>query len=187
MISRTIAKVLTLTSILFAISTGSVSSAPKLSLTTAVHNVVVPLQVFDIIITTPTRGFVWNFTVDLTGKDPGSDRFNLVVDASGSSREGSVPLVALFSDQNLTKWLSTSLTTHSSQELAYWATEQFPPFPGGAVNFGASTLTFLPPVGGTYHVVAVNPVSYFGNAPGVTTNLHFEIHGQETWTTTSVD
>ena len=78
--------------IILAASLTTVASSPKISLNAITHSISIPLQTFDIIVTTPTRALVWNFTVDLTGKDAGSDRFNLVVDASGGTNQ-QVPLV----------------------------------------------------------------------------------------------
>ncbi|SRR5712692_2841116 len=103
--------------IVLAASMTTVASSPKISLYVTTHARSIPLQTFDIVIATSTRAFVWNFTVDLTGKDAGSDGFNLVVDASGGTNQ-QVPLVLLFSDQNLTQWLSEPLSTHGAQELA---------------------------------------------------------------------
>ena len=188
MITRTAAKVLVIGTLLLAISTGTAYSAPKISLLTSVHTRIIPLQIYDLVITTPTRGLVWNFTVDLSSKDPGSDRFNLVVDGSGSTAQ-QVPLVALFSDQNLTQWLSQPLTTHVTQELAYSAfvpTSYNSYITGSQVIAGAETMTFFPPSSGLYHVVTLNPNAFENLIPGVQATIHMEIHGQETWTTTTV-
>jgi hypothetical protein len=188
LITRTIAKVFAIGVLVLAILTGTVSSAPKTTLTTTVHTNIIPLQVYDLVITTPTRGFAWNFTVDLTGKDPGSDRFNLVVDASGSTAQ-QVPLVVLFSDANLTQWLSEPLTTHNTQELAYSAyvpTSYNSFITGNQVIAGAETMTFFPPASGLYHVITLNPNAFENLTPGVQATIHMEIHGQETWTTTTI-
>lgn len=175
--------------ILLSASITTVASSPKITLTIAPHKAMIPLQTYDIIITTPTRAFIWNFTVDLTGKDIGSDRFNLVVDASASTA-AQIPLIVLFSDQNLTTWLSEPLTTHGAQELAYSA------FVPASYNSAlgafsqtiasAETMTFLPLASGIYHVVVLNPNAFGNYVAGAQASIHLEIHGDEAWTTTTL-
>jgi len=175
--------------ILLAASMSTVASSPKISLNVTPHKTTIPLQIYDIIITTPTRAFVWNFTVDLTGKDIGSDRFNLVVDASASTG-AQVPLIILFSDQNLTTWLSEPLSTHGAQELAYSA------FVPASYNSAlgafsqaiasAETMLFFPPASGIYHIAVLNPNAFGNYVAGVQASIHVEIHGDETWATTTI-
>ena len=174
--------------IILAASLTTVASSPKISLNAITHSISIPLQTFDIILTTPTRAFVWNFTVDLTGKDAGSDRFNLVVDASGGTNQ-QVPLVLLFSDQNLTQWLSEPLTTHGAQELAiaaYVPTIFYSYIAGGQTIGSAVTIPFRPLASGVYHVAVLNPNVFENLVAGVQATIHLEIHGGETWTTTTV-
>jgi len=174
--------------ILLTASMRPVSSSPKISLNVTPHKTTIPLQIYDIIITTPTRAFVWNFTVDLTGKDVGSNRFNLVVDASGGTNQ-QVPLVLLFSDQNLTQWLSEPLATHGAQELAIAAFVPSPFFSyiAGSQTIGSAvTITFFPYGGGIYHIAILNPNVFENLTPGVQATIHAEIHGDETWTTTTI-
>ncbi len=183
------------TSVLLAVVGGMslipATATPKLSVTSTLHTTTIPLQIYNPVLTTPTRAFVWNFSVNLAGKDVGSDRFNLVVDASGVSPEGSVPLLLLFSDRNLTDWLSAPLTAHSGQQFAYagFAPSTFatPTPPSGlASTASAITIDFMPAASGTYHIVAMNPDAFANLVPGVQANVHFEIHGYEIWTTTIV-
>src|SRR5438034_10528387 len=174
--------------IILAASLTTVASSPKISLNAITHSISIPLQTFDIIVTTPTRAFVWNFTVDLTGKDAGSDRFNLGVDASGGTNQ-QVPLVLLFSDQNLTQWLSEPLATHGAQELSIAAFVPSPFFSyiAGSQTIGSAvTITFFPYGGGIYHIAILNPNVFENLTPGVQATIHAEIHGDETWTTTTI-
>ncbi len=174
--------------LLFAVLIFPVPASPKLSFTTTFHTATIPLQVFDIVLTTPTPAFVWNFTANLTGKDVGSDKLSLVVDVGGGAIP---PLLLLFSEQNLTAWLSTPLTTHSGQQLAYWAAVPNPfaalgPTASGGSRGTADTINFSPPASGTYHILVLNPNAFENLVPGVSANVHFEIHGYETWTTTII-
>ena len=154
------------------------------SLTTTLHVSPIPLQSFNITIFTPNPAFVWNFTVSLTGKDVGSDRFNLVLETGGD--DGIPLLLLLFSDQNLTAWLTAPVTLSSGQELALWAAS---PIPFAVVNNQRATvdsLNFNPPVSGTYHIAVVNPDAFCGCVAGVPSTFHFKAHGYETWTTTII-
>ena len=165
------------------------TASPRLSLSQTLHASTIPLQVYDVVLTTPTRAFVWNFTVSFVGKDTGSDRFNLVIDAAASTA-AQVPLVLLFSDQNLTEWLATTLTTHNSQELAYaaWVPSSYNSALGAfsqAIGSGV-TATFFPLASGGYHIVVMNPNAFLNLVPGVQASLHVEIHGFEAWTTTTI-
>ena len=173
----------TISLVIFAVVIAPVPASPKLSLMTAPHITPMPLQVFDIVLTTPTRAFIWNFTANLAGKDVGSDRFSFVVDVGGGGNTNP-PLLLLFSDQNLTTWLSSPLTIHSGQELAYWAVIPMPSF--GLPLGTADTVNFSPPASGTYHIVILNPNAFENSVPGVPANVHIEIHGYETWTTTII-
>ncbi len=112
--------------ILFAIVTAPASAPPKFSLMSTLHSRPIPLEVRDLVLVTPTRAFVWNFTVDFTGKDGGSDRFDFVLDVVSTT------LVAVMSDSNLTAWLSSPLNVSSTQRLSYSAI-------GSPVAFGSST------------------------------------------------
>ena len=174
--------------VLLAASMSTAASSPKISLTVTRHATTIPLQLFDIVITTPTRAFVWNFTVDLTGKGVGSDNFNLVVDASGGTNQ-QVPMVLLFSDLNLTQWLSAPLTTHGAQELAIaaYVPSPFYSYIGGGQTIGSAvTISFLPLASGIYHIAVLNPNAFENLVAGVQATIHLEIHGDETWTTTTV-
>ncbi len=163
---------------------GSVSQTSNLNnqkVNTTVHTNPIPLQVFDITVVTP-RAFVWNFTVDFTGKDAGSETFTLVIDYAGAQ------LVLLMSEKNLTDWLSSPLTVHSGQRLAFSAFTNPSPICAGTspspICTGTVTLNFRPPASGSYHLVFV-PYGFLGTVPGVQT-LHIEVHGLQTWTTTTI-
>src|SRR2546428_5201941 len=161
----------------------TVKPAPP-TLTSVLHVSPIPLQTFDITMFTPTPAFVWNFTVSLTGKDAGSDGFDFVLDTLPSPTNpgaGIPPFVALFSDQNLTQWLSTPLTiidpvrgfevTHSTQELAISV------FGGGSgtVTVGVFTMTFHPTLNGTYHIAFLNPTVFENLIAGVASTIHVDV------------
>jgi hypothetical protein len=166
-----------------------VTASPRLSLTSTFHVSPLPLQIYDIVLTTPTPAFVWNLTANLNGKDAGSDKFSLIVDVGGGAIP---PLLLLLSDRNLTSWLSTPLTTHGGQELAYWAAVPNPFAAAGPIASGTGsrgtgdTINFSPPASGTYHIAILNPNAFQNMVPGVSSNVHVEIHGTETWTTTTI-
>ena len=159
---------------------------PPITLITTLHTNPIPLETFDLTIVTPTRWFLWNFTVDLAGKDVGSDRFDLVVDAATAVGFGDYPspLILLFSDQNLTTWLSMPLTPHSGQRLAYAAFTPTFLEPGDGTRIESVTINFLPPANGIYHIVIMTQFAFQAIVPGVESRLHIEIHGYETWTMT---
>lgn len=158
------------------------TSAPlKLSLNVTLHAVQIPLQVYDPVLTTPTRAFVWNFTVNLTGKDVGRDQFSFVMDIKGTN------YMLLLSDQNLTAWLASSASKDGSN-LAYWASTpgSFTINEGGTYNpHSIDALNFAPPSSGTYHIAFANPTAFQGVVNGVASSMHVEIRGYETWTTTA--
>ncbi len=162
-----------------SLSVSQTSNLNDQKVNTTVHTDPIPLQVFDVTVVTP-RAFVWNFTADFAGKDAGSNTFTLVIDYSGAS------LVLLMSEKNLTDWLSSPLTVHSGQRLAFSAFTN--PFPICAATCSETSLTatlnFRPPASGSYHLVFV-PIGFLGTVPGVQT-LHIEVHGLQTWTTTTI-
>jgi hypothetical protein len=160
-----------------------VSAPHQLTLLSTLHTSSIALQVFDVQVTTPTRAFVWNFTVNLSGKDVGSDRFTLVLDIRGSTT------AFLFSDQNLTAWLSAPALISNGTNLSLSALDAgvfVDSNQGGAVMHSIGTLCCLAAASGRYHVAIVNPTAYGNVINGVTTSLHVEIHGYESWTTTVV-
>jgi len=158
---------------------------PMPSLLSTLHRNPFPLQIYDVTLTTPTRAFVWNFTVDFANKDVGSDSFELVVDAVevGTTR---TTFVYLFSDQNLTDWLSAPVALHSGQRLAYWASSSPVICDGTGFCGTADSFHFAPPAAGLYHVAIVNQNALQNLVPGVQSTYHVEIHGHETWTTTTI-
>ena len=162
-----------------------VSAPPKLFLTSILHTNPIPLQTYDVVLTTPTRAFVWNFTVDSANKDVGSDSFAFVVDAVEIA-ETTTTFVYLFSNKNLTDWLSSPLTVHSGQRLAYWSLTS-PKICDGTGSCGSAySFHFVPPASGLYHIVIANNNALQNRIPGVQSTYHIEIHGYETWTTTTV-
>ncbi len=158
------------------------SSPHKPVSTTQSFSQPVPLQVFDPTVVTPRGAFVWNFTVDFTGKDAGSDTFTLVTDYDGAA------LVLLMSEKNLTDWLSSSPSIHIGQELAISAFTLpqgiSTPGCGGYCTSHTVTLNFRPPASGSYHLVFVPTGTVYGTVSVQT--LHIEVHGLQTWTTTTI-
>ena len=171
--------------LLIALSLPVSGHPPMPSLLSTLHRNPFPLQTYDVTLTTPTRAFVWNFTVDSANKDVGSDSFAFVVDAVEIA-ETTTTFVYLFSNKNLTDWLSSPLTVHSGQRLAYWSLTS-PKICDGTGSCGSAySFHFVPPASGLYHIVIANNNALQNRIPGVQSTYHIEIHGLETWTTTTI-
>ncbi len=57
---------------------------------------------------------------------------------------------------------------------------------GGQTIGSAVTIPFRPLASGVYHVAVLNPNVFENLVAGVQATIHLEIHGGETWTTTTV-
>ncbi len=151
------------------------TATPKLFLTTILHTQQLPTVKFDspVLVSSPFL-YLSNFTLDLTGRDPGSTIVKLTI-------VNPTNLVAILSSSNLTAILALRPPVCQTScppvvtgliELSYDVAASTP-FPAG----GLATLSFRPPASGTYHLAffTSSTIIYLG-----------EIRGYETWTTTTI-
>lgn len=153
-----------------------VSASPKLTLNTALHT----QQLFTVKLNPPQPWsspflYLWNFTLDFSRRrDPGSTIVKLAI-------LNPTNLVAVLSDTNLTALPATRppICQGSCPPLVTGMIElssdvsAATPLPTGSL----ATLSFRPVASGLYHI------AFFTDSTIIYIS---EIHGYETWTTTTV-
>jgi hypothetical protein len=151
------------------------TASPRLSLSILLHSQQLPLTVLNPPESTSSYLlFIWNFTIDLTSRDPGSTLVHISV-------VNPTNLAGILSDANLTSLLALRPTLCQIS---------CPPVENGIIQLGYDTLAAVPiPTGslgslefrplatGVYHIV------FYSDSTIV--YVH-QISGYQTWTTTTV-
>ncbi len=160
------------------------------ALTTQFFTQQLPTTVYpnETVATSSPMFFVWNFTENLSARDPGSTQvrfffMNILNPVSIMSNDNLTALTQLvsancFTSTRLTPCLSVLATTQL--ERSFDITDIGGGWSLGGTSFATNmqTLTFRPSSSGVYHLVFL--------APNVSSMHVGEIRGFETWTVTTI-